>query len=1350
MKLKQNLFLAFLLLALFWTRDGLAVDIRFRQVSPPGGFTLKSINCITQDGLGYIWMGTRQGLIRYDSKNTTWFIPSATDTISLPHEVVNCVIADSNNKLWVCTSNGLCWFNRQQQNFVTLSYTYEDGSVSSKAIFSVIDDNNKLLVLDNNYIGYLNEEGNKLHRVGANTIVQPSSIFKDNANRIWVGTEAGEVYRLSPDRKNVVKILDAKGSPVNSLYADNRQLWVGFEAHGAQLFTTNGEFIKQYVFPETPNQKTKDIRVRVILKDTNGRLWVGAYEGLFLDDGSEMIRFNKEKNPGLPHTSIFDIYEDNQGGLWIGTWSGGVALVHHSDNTFNTYRHEAHRNSISNDIVSSFLQVDDNELLIGTEVGGLNTFNIRTEQFDVVEISRSTNVENIKSMCKDKFGGVWIGTYKQGLWYRPAGTQTFQHFGAGQLASPDVYALCPVDTGVWIGTFGKGVCFYSFKNKRIDNPLGHLKTEPDLSAIAVNCLYVDSKSNLWVGGMIDLVRVHLPTATVENFRDHQLIREQSSHTIYSFWENAVGEIWIGIKNEAVLKYHPINNTFEKMDANGLLAGKDVYGFLEDEKKNIWITSNNGLVVYNPQNESYRHFLYTDGIQSNLFTPQAIFKDKNNQLYFGGTNGFTRLNPEAVKTNTKAPETNIHQLLTHSNRAVFPFYTSDRSIEEIELSPEENTFRITFSADNYLMPEKNRYRYRLRNYFDEWIDNQDGSVLFTSIDPGEYIFEVVACNNDGIWNDSPSQLSIVIHQIWYRTHLALLVYGLFFVSVIYFIYRFYAEQLKLKRAVQLEKSQRENEEQIHEMKLKFFTNISHEFRTPLTLISWPLKRLLQAENLTGDQRDELEVVHRNSNRLLQLINQLIDLRKLDKGKSKLNLSRFDLIGFTREMHKGFLTEDKQREIKFELDSEFDMLEIDADRDKLDIVLYNLISNAYKYSQGKGHIRVRIGNRDLANTGRYVNQFSFGKLETDDFVVIAVEDSGHGIESESLLNVFNRFQQGKSALNGQAAVNSSGIGLSICKEYTLLHNGVIKVQSDLGKGSCFTIMLPRKQKAQAILFESHQEIKNLKSTDILPVKNKAQQAPDQLNSILVVEDNADFSSFLRSYLSNYYQVEVAKDGVEALDLLKKRNIDLVVSDVMMPRMDGFEFCRILKAQVETCHIPVVLLTALSSSENLIAGLDQGADAYLTKPFEDYVLLKQIENILTQRRRIRQNFSKQFLSETNLEISSLDNFFLNRVRTIVESNIEDENFDVETLASELMISRSQLHRKIKSLSGTTTTDFVNLIRIKKAVEFIENENQQYNEVAFRVGFNSPSYFNKCFKKVYGITPKEYCQAKKIEPKG
>jgi signal transduction histidine kinase/ligand-binding sensor domain-containing protein/DNA-binding response OmpR family regulator len=1331
-------------------------DIRFRQISPPGGFTLDGIKCIIQDDLGYMWMATSQGLIKYDSKNTKWFVPSTNDSLSIPSEVVNNIFCDANNQIWVATNRGLCKFIREQQKFERINYTYEDGSKSSKSVVAVIKtEDDRILVIDESYFGFLNLKTKQFTRIGKNLINAPTKLYKDNSNRIWIGTLSGDIFRFFPSKNTVTKVITSEAK-VNSIYSENKQIYIGTEGEGAKLYNLNGEFIKQISFSNSA-LNSKPGNVRVIHKDTYGRFWFGTYEGLYMDDGNQLTRFKPDNYPGLPHNSIYEIFEDKHGALWFGTWTGGVALIHHSDNNFQTFRHSPSRNSISNSMASSFVQVNKNELLIGTEVGGLNSFNLNTGEFDIIHLADNEEIETIKSLCKDKYGGIWVGTFRKGLWYRPTGSSVFTQFHIGpddgkHISSVSVYSLCAVDSGVWIGTFHDGLNFYSFKTKTIRHCfLGNSSGIP-MNNLVVNSILNDSKSNLWLGTYSGILyKIHLPSGSISQYETEESankyklkkpINQLENNAIFYLMEGDSGNIWCGTNNKGILIFNPDSSHFKSFNADGVLAGKNVYGIIEDQNKKIWITSNNGLIVYNPETKATRHFLYSDGIQSNIFCPQAVYKDTQNFLYFGGTNGFTKINPDAVKLNSRKPFTVINKVTTKNNKSIYPVYSTNFKIKPIELNPEETTFRISFSADNYLMPEKNKYKYRLVNFYDEWIDiENEGTVLFTSLDAGEYIFEVLSCNNDGIWSDAPTQMLIEIRNYWYKSTLAYIVYLTLLFSLLYFIGRFYFERIKLQQDVLREKNQRENEEQLHEMKLKFFTNISHEFRTPLTLITWPLKKILDAENITEEQREELEVVKRNSNRLLQLINQIVDLRKLEKGKNKLNISKIDIIDFIKEMQQGFSSETKSREINFILESPYSAVEIEADREKLDAMLYNLPSNAYNYVSTKGQIKITVNKEISTETSSYSNQLSFGEIHVDDFIEIAIADTGTGIDNEALLKIFTRFEPGKQThKKGSKKIKGSGIGLSMCKDYTLLHHGKIKVQSNSGKGTRFTILLPTKQKAQKILFESHQKIKNLKVDESLTVQVKKDRDPERNHQILVVEDNPDFSKFITKYLKQYYQVARAANGKEALSILQQRNINLIISDVMMPEMDGFEFCNIVKTQIETSHIPVILLTALSSNENLIAGLDKGADAYLTKPFDENVLLKQIENILEQRRRIHENFSKQFISQKTVEVSSIDNYFLKQVRTVIEKNMMNESFGIENLAEELMISRSKLHRKIKSLSGITTSEFVNLVRIKKAVELITKENYMFSEVAYQVGFSSQSYFNRCFKKVYNVTPKEY----------
>ena len=1336
-----------LILLLTYTSTSAQIDnIKFRQMSPSGGFSLKGISTITQDHLGYIWMGTQQGLMRYDSNNTTWFTPSINDTLSLPNGFINDFYADNAHHFLVTTNKGLCSFNRQNQNFKRINYTYEDDSAAEDSVISIIKiNNNKLLLIDALHFGILDLSTLKMLRIATDVINHPVSLHRDNSNRIWIGTRNGNIFRFNAENHSLNKVVSSHATN-NCIYAFNNFIWVGTNGQGAKLYDTKGTFIKQVSF--TPKSYKNSGNVRVIKRDTYGRIWFGTYEGLFMDDGRQLTHFDPDQYEGIPHNSIYEIFEDRQGGIWIGTWSGGVALVHHADNNFQTFRHTTGKNSLSNNTVSSFIQTDDDNLLIGTEVGGLNQYNLKNNRFSTLSLSKDNRIDNIKSICKDKLNGVWVGTFKKGLWHRPMGNSTFKQPGLNTengrlLSSLSVYSLCAVDTGLWIGTFEKGLFFYNYNKKSLSHPFTNTAYQKDLTDNAIQTLLVDSNSNLWIGTLFNFIyKIHLPSNKITKGADVLGLSAFNEGAVYCFFERSNGDIWMGTKNNGILIYHPLTNKYESFFADDILYKKDVYGIIEDDNQRLWISSNNGLVLYNPESNTTRHFSHSDDIQSNLFCPQAIFKNEQGHLFFGGTNGFTRIDPSNLKLNLKKPNTFINHLSVSDGDNIYPVYKKDNTLNTIILKPGDNTFSVVFSVDNYFMPEKTKYKYRLINHNDQWIETKaDALARFNKVKDGNYIFEVKACNNDGFWNDEPTRLPILIKSHWYKTNMALIAYSIIIILTIALIIRFYTERLKLKRAIINEKNQRENEEQMHEMKLKFFTNVSHEFRTPLTLISWPLKKLVNAQNITPEQKEELQVIKSNSNRLLQLINQLLDIRKLDLGKEQLNISKFDIVDFAHQIQQSFSFEAKSRNIAFKINNSTDNLFIEADKEKVNTLFHNLLSNAFKFVADNGQITININQAQSHSETSFENQISFGELYGAEVVEITIEDNGIGIEGENLMKIFNRFDQGESMRKNTTEVpKGSGLGLSIVKDFTLLHQGKLSVQSQVNIGSRFTIVLPTRQKAQKILFESHKTVKNLNEKQIPLTEVNKPSVLTKENTVLVVEDNKDFNRLICNFLQQHYQIISANNGVEAIKLLQHHNIDLVVSDIMMPQMDGIEFCNRVKTQIETSHIPVILLTALSSNKNLIAGLDKGADAYITKPFDEDVLLKQIENILKQRQRIRENFSKQFTSESTLEVGSLDSFFLNRVKSVIEKQVSKEDFGIDTLTKELMISRSQLHRKIKSLSGMTTSDFVNMVKVKKAVELIKNENLTFSEVAFRLGFSSQSYFTRCFKKVYNTTPKAY----------
>lgn len=1316
-------------------------DITFRQVSPPGGFSFQSVHIIKQDLFGYIWMGTFDGVIRYDSKKTVHFTHNPENITGLPSDRTSSIVIDNQNNVWVSTDQGICMFNRQKQQFERVNYFYEDGKEANKKIYSMeLDGNGKLWIADAKFFGYLDRDKNQLIRVTEGLTGSPRLLYNDQNNRMWVGTNNGTVFLVSPLEKRVVKKIKGPGSFAKTIFTNNNRIWVGYEDHGVRLYDLDGKLITHYT--SESESDFKNTSIRKILRDTRGRIWIASYLGLYVSFGNQLIRFDPDVCEGLPHNSIHTIFEDKHGGIWIGTWSGGVAYLHHSDNKFVNFQHSKAPETLSSNMVSSFVQTQNGDFFVGTETDGLNKFDVKTRKFQKIKLSESERILNIKALCNDKQDGLWVGTAFNGLYYRPKGTEKFIHFVRGKdngthISSKGIYTLCASDSGIWIGTGFGGINFYSFKTKQIHNksktyPFSKLKNEN------IRTMTLDSNNNLWVGSLNGLYRIYLPSGKLTQFNYNSSKNQKTLGSAYYFvTELSDGKIWIGTKAGGINIYNPKTDEINYFDAHGLLKEKDVYGIIESTENNIWITSNDGLILHNTRKNSSRKFDISDRIQGNLFNPNAIFKDSNANLYFGGTNGFSMLASNHIKLNRRRPDVFINQIDVN-NKKIIPNQTGINTFEKIILQPGETTLSFHFSSDNYLLPEKNRFKFRLLNYSDQWVEEDyRGNATFINLPPGKHIFEVKAGNNDGVWNENPARIAIEIRNYWYKSDLAIVFYILLILSVVAIFVRFHLERLKLKKKLAIEKIKREHEEELHEMKLKFFTNISHEFRTPLTLINWPVNTLLEAKNLNEEQHKQLNTIKRNTNRLLLLINQIMDLRKVEKGQIKLNISKFDLIEFINERVLNFSEEAKSKNIELSFKHDKESFIMDADEEKLDKIIFNLLSNAFKFTPENGKISVVLYNHFSSDNNHFSNKLSFGKLEDENFAEIQVIDNGGGIDSEDLPNIFERFEQGKQR---KPINNSTGIGLHLCKEYTLLHRGVIIVQSTPGAGSLFSVQLPARQKAQKILYESHEEVKNLNSWNTLEKTNLLTQKHTEEVKILIVEDNVELREFMVKFLEQFYTVVFAENGKQGLEILKKQNINLTISDVMMPEMDGFEFCQNIKSQIETSHIPVILLTALSSSENTVTGLGKGADAYITKPFDENILIAQITNLLQLRKKLQESFIQKFVSKQPIEVGNLDNYFLNKINSSIRNNIENEDFSVEKMADEIGISRSQLHRKIKILTGVTTSEYIMIVKIKAATSLLATKNFTIDEVAFKTGFNSHSYFTKCFKKYHKKSPKEY----------
>ncbi len=1307
-------------------------EYTFQQISPNGGLVQESINDIIQDNNGAIWIATKNGLIRYTTGGYQTFLNIPGDSTSLPNNGINSLFIDENEKLWVSTSYGECIYNPEQNNFIPFHFSREGRKSQHDNILQLhIDNLDNIWILHYQGLGILNRANKHLFSIELPNNQMPSVLYQDEENNLWLGTTKGYLFQIDKKTLQCTEISNNFGSKIRCIYNAGNSLWIGTQRNGIKNISYDG---KEILHPTINQSIAPNEDVRSILINKDNDLWIGTYHGLYIYNRKDKITHFDVKTKNLPHPSIYKVYEDRNQGIWIGTWSGGLSYYNKYNNNFKNFRHNESTSSLSNNIVSCFTESPTGKIYVGTEAGGINYFNTRNENFKVQYLDTKKTTANIKCQTFDKYGGHWVGTNKNGLWYKAKGQQYFKHFEQGNedgkhISYNEIYALQATKNGVWIGTHGGGVNYYDFKTKKISFVKINFEKETSINRNYIRTLYVAPDHTLWIGTLTGAFKIDLKSAK----REAHIINNDYIYYISPIGQN---EIWIATKYSGILIYNTQKDTSTTFNPHNLTLPQSIYGILEDNNKNIWITSENGLILYNSATQEARKFTVEDGIQGTWFIAQSVFKSSTNDLYFGGTNGFTMVNPTAINKNQQIPKGFISKVTINNTKDL---YHKSFERETLKLKPKENTLRVFFHSDNYLSSSKNQFQYRVLNYIDDWeqVTNQS-SVLIANLNPGKYTFELKTANNDGIWSSESTTFDLIIKKPFYRSIVAILLYFVLTLGVILIALRTAKHRLSLKAEIDKERMRHQQEEQVQELKLRLFTNISHEFRTPLTLITGPLKRLINDPDLSEKQRNTADIIHRNTQRLLNLINQLIDLRKIDKGVEELDVCSKDIIAFIKESAENFKFKADEKHINFEITSSIPKIIINFDPVKIDYIITNLLSNAFKYTQKNGNISIDISQHSSLKNN-FSNQLMFGNEPEGESISVSITDNGCGIEGNELSLIFNRFKQGREHKEG------SGIGLYLCKQYVLLHHGCLIVQSTNNEGSSFTFKLPTRQSGSIILQDNNiisEEYTTPTLTQDIPKHTIENDEHKSKESILIVEDNKDLSKYISNLLQeHHYKTVTAGNGKEALELMIFNKIDLIISDVMMPEMDGFELCTKIKSDLSSCHIPIILLTALNTTQNQVTGLKKGADAYISKPFEEEHLLTQIANLCQQRKQLHEYFATQHPPlGPNSQLEGLDNYFLSKLNAVIMENLDNEELDVDLIIKTIRLSRSQLHRKLKQLTNFSITEYVRRFRLEKAIELMKSKEFNIDEIAYRVGFNTHSYFTRCFKKQYGVSPKEY----------
>ena len=1318
-------------------------NLNFDFYSQENGLSNNQIHCILQDKKGWMWFGTSQGVCRFDGYKFTVFKNDPEDSSSLKGNLVRTIYEDRKGQLWIGTENGgLNKFDREKENFQHLFYHGDHAVLKDASVTSIHED-----LSGNIWVGTTTQLF-RLEKEKKLTVIKPDNfpnftdyfrvLRSDRTGRIWIGTNDG-LFVYDPKKNHAEKILLSSNLSANEeiweiTIEDDGTIWVGTYANG--MFSVDQTTLKSRQIVIDPNNDRSNT-VRAILKDRSGKYWIGTRGGLYIyekNKGTVAYYYQDEREPkSLVNNSVQCIARDLKGDVWIGTRNGINFLIEERQNILGYKSMRNDDRYLNSSEIYAFWIDPKGDIWAGTESGGINILNRKTGRFRYL-VPQNGNPNSlskncIKALLDDGKNNLWIGTFLGGIDVLNLKTNTFKHYrndpaNPASLSDNRVWALLrDSNNDVWAGTtdgldkFNPVTETFVHFNNLVDNQ-------------TVNWLAEDRDHSLWIGAN---------EMIIYNPKDQKVIRINESTR--SMLQDSKKRFWLATFNKGIALYSKEKGIIRYYNEKNGLANNQTLAILEDNEHFLWISTTNGLSKFDPETERFHNYSLKNGFQNNQFTYGAAYKTTNGELLFGGISGFNIFNPVKIKSGDYFPPVVLTDLKIFNKSVKIGDRKKDvltKSISEtdkITLKYEQNSITLDFASFDYANSLGIQYSYYLEGFDKDWTEpSVNRSATYTNLDPGEYTFRVKTVSIDRKESNQGPVLTIVVlapywQTWWFRGLLFLAIAGLF-----YSLIAFLLNKEKLKNDLVLERMKAKKLHELDMMKLRFYTNISHEIRTPLTLILGPLEKMRNNTIPESEIRGHVEVMHRNATQLYQLINQLLDFRKVETGNLKLILSRGDIVSYISGIVGSFgkFAEEKEIELKFiSLKKE---IITNFDADKVAKIMNNLLSNAFKFTGKGGKISVNLSLVFDSDENEPV-----GDSPDKRMIEITVKDNGIGISESNLGKIFSRFfQVGEGGMQA-----GTGIGLSLTKELVKLHNGKIFVVSKPGKGSKFTVQLPYDElplPESTVVIPSSEE---KKSDQTAPISYE--HADDQIIAcqkiMLVVDDNADVRYFIKSHFLSTYQVLEAENGLEGWNIALKTIPDIIISDVMMPEMDGYELCRKIRKDERTSHIPILLLTAFGSREHEIEGLSFGADDYITKPFDMVILQTKVENILSVRQSLKQKYTGEMLLQPrNIILSSPDERFLQKAIEVVENNISDPDLDIERFASEIGVSRMQLYRKLDALTEMTVKEFVRNIRLKRAAQLLVQKKLNVSEVAYAVGFKDLSHFRKCFRQEFGMSATEY----------
>ena len=1217
---------------------------RLNNLSTVDGLSQSSVIAIEQDGIGQMWFGTRDGLNKYDGSRFTIYRNNPKDSTSISNNDILSIEEDQSGKMWVGTYNGLNCYDPVKNTFKQYFHANNDNSLCNNTVWDIKEIKNEIWIGTSRGLSVYNKKTKKFSSIFnscQNPLSLPNnfvlSILETKNGAIWIGTARGMCKLIS--RKNGKFSFQQFNSQekgeslfVQSIKEDAEgNLWIGTKTSG--LYKYDSVSKKLISLLANGMQSGIDVDVRAIDIDHKGALWIGAYNGVSVmqKDGTiQKIFNNPDKKNNL--TKIKSVFTDKKGSVWIGTYYKGVNIWDVSNINFTNLSQNSGKKALSFDVISSIVADKDKNLYFGTEGGGITVFNNKTRTTSYLSANKSSELSrnNIKSLFLSDKGILWIGTFSEGLAAYDIKSKRFinENISADLsklLKESGVYAIKKGKNDIlWLGTFGKGLIRYDISNKTFQVIGNENYSNNFLSSNRIRTLLVDKKDNIWIGTQSGLNLINLNDFDNNNYKIKHFFFDNkvlSGDDILTLFQDKKNRIWVGTKAKGLYLYN--GKTFKQINISvENSAITSIHSISEDSKNNLWLSSNYGIIKYNPSQNSVIIYDQKDGLVSNEFNDNAFLQLDSHKFYFGGPLGVSYFDSNRIAVNSYSPQV----ILTNFKIKNDPVNVNDdqdvleKSItytKSLTLSYDKANISINFAIPNFINSTNNQYAYRLVGLENNWTTTTNTEAVYTIQKPGTYLFEVKGANNDGVWNKTPTSLEIIVEPAPWRSWWAFLFYFLLIGAGFYGLIWIKKSKDNLKRELELEHLEGEINKENTAAKLQFFTNISHEFRTPLTLILGPLQQILSNYNGSNEMYKKLMVIESSSNHLLSLINRLMDFRKFENKQFVLESAQGNIVKFLNEIFLSFTEYAKDGNYTYTFSTSDEEILVYYDRYKLERVFYNLISNAFRYTPKGGVISMLIR-----------------KEEKD--IVIEIGDSGVGISEEYIDKIFDLFFEIPTHKQVENNYNKgTGIGLSIVKNIVNLHKGTITVENKSSKGAIFAVTLPlgKEHLSENEIFKDFKVSDDLSlyTSQLKDVEINEEEAIDlDTNSekltILIVEDHKVLRNFMKNLLKPEYNVLVAENGLKGLKKALKYVPNLVISDVIMPEMVGTELCAKIKENIKTSHIPVILLTSRTSFVYKIEGLESGADDYISKPFNLVEFKLRIKNLLKSTQRLKEKFSSK----------------------------------------------------------------------------------------------------------------------------